>query len=482
MGWDLSVGLPTLIARDTRFGTPNWYFDDPWSWGGMSLVPENANDCATRGACTYRTVPDSSARIFIDQRTGSAAATVTFPSGIVLTYEAVHYDGKTYPASPAGKNFPGTNTDVFAFILSSTRDPKGYLTCFINHHWGDTITGRSAVLAEIRYGSLVKDCKDWGIQVDPSDPKLKKVHRVTLEYGQLSSEGYFAPVSFRFGAPVSFDNILIGIKIYPADEVQDHPDSGYRLDFEGPSYTETRLPRLRAVVEQVWLTGKMEQRTIREFTYGNRNLNFNTEPKLLKLENEQKSPYLSSEYPDSLSGSISRPIRLPQIIGNPSGLFQIGNDQNDQAAPAAGALSEQWNIMDINGDGLLDLITAKESGYGRPAGWPGYETNGEPGPRPIQQQAYINEGIHDGVQSSTKVLLNTTAPGLSRAYNPEAAPETDFTPWIWQEGRGQLRTGMPESISSPEIVRGGVCPPWPNTDTRMWPFYPDDTPMGFPKS
>lgn len=55
IGWDLSVGWPTLIARDTRYGTPTWDYSSPWVWGGAALVQE---PCTPAGDCSYRTAPD----------------------------------------------------------------------------------------------------------------------------------------------------------------------------------------------------------------------------------------------------------------------------------------------------------------------------------------------------------------------------------------------------------------------------------------
>jgi hypothetical protein len=257
VGWDLSVGWPTVIVRDIRFGMPAWGYDSAWLWGDAPLVSTDANGCgAQTGVCSYRVAPDALATIHIDLRS-STTATVTLVSGVVLTYEPVRYDGTTYPAASLG-----AETDVFAFLLRSVKTPNGYLTCFKNKHWGDTVSGRVAVLEEITYGASLKDCA--------APPSANQFHKVTFEYIDPTSLGdaYFAPVSYRFGAPVAFNNLLTAVSIFAADfsasaTVPTH-QATYRLDYEPASAPETRLPRLAAVTQEtpppVSLT-----RTLRQF-------------------------------------------------------------------------------------------------------------------------------------------------------------------------------------------------------------------------
>ena len=67
VGWDLSVGWPTLIARDTRFGTPSWTLSSAWVWGASPLVVTDASraQCELTGACHYRVAPDNLAAVTI---------------------------------------------------------------------------------------------------------------------------------------------------------------------------------------------------------------------------------------------------------------------------------------------------------------------------------------------------------------------------------------------------------------------------------
>jgi hypothetical protein len=125
IGWDLSVGWPAVISRDPRFGTPIWNYASPWMWGGMALVPEDRATCENDGICKYRTAPDSLARIEMNQSKdpNAARALVRLPSGVLLTYEAVHYDGTEYPSAPSAPADPQKAriyTDVFTYILNWT--------------------------------------------------------------------------------------------------------------------------------------------------------------------------------------------------------------------------------------------------------------------------------------------------------------------------------------------------------------------------
>lgn len=480
VGWDLSTGWPSLIARDTRFGTPTWDYGSPWVWGGAPLVAENPTNCQMKGICAYRTAPDSLSIITINQVKNTAEATVILPSGVRLFYEAVHYDGKTYPVAPPG------DTDVFAYLLKSVQDPNGYQTLFCNHHWGDQKTGRSAVLKEIRYGASLNGASlnDASLTDCDTAVKPKSVHRIEIDYVDPLDPnfgGYFAPFSFRMGARVSVNNLLTNIRIYAADGDQFHPESGYRFEYQDALSTETRLPLLKAVYQQVFPNGNKQERRIRQFTYGKRLDTFSPNPTVIDLGLN------TDEFPSSLSGSVSRPVRLPYLINNPNGIFQTGNDQIEKDAPAASILTKQWNLMDFNGDGLLDMLVADEKGMPQRAGsegpWPTYELNDDPGTRPAEQWVYINEGITGNRLLTSKVLLDTsTDPStalLTNSYPLKVSDPADRlrveTNWIWQEGRGQTRIGMPQSVTSPEIYQGGCPAIEPGSDTRLWPFLPDNT-------
>ena len=206
VGWDLSVGWPTLIARDTLLGTPTWNLNSAWIWGGHPLVSVAPTGCSEQNApCAYRTAPDSLARITIDPRSASATAEVTLPSGIVLSYNPIRYDGSTYPSAPFG-----AATNVFAFVLASVKTPNGYLTCFLSTHAGDAVFGRVTVLSEILYGPPLRDCA--------SPPVSNALHRITFDYVDPTVPGldYAASMSYRFGVPVSFNNLLKAVTVHIA--------------------------------------------------------------------------------------------------------------------------------------------------------------------------------------------------------------------------------------------------------------------------
>ena len=463
VGWDLSVGWPTLISRDTRYGTPTWDYASPWIWGGAPLVPEDKTNCDRSGICTFRTSPDSLSIITMNQNSATAAATVTFPSGVRLNYEAIHYDGKRYPGAPAG-----AATDVFAFVLKSADDLNGYRSCFINHHWDDTQTGRVTVMEEIRYGRVGTDC-DPNTHIPSS-----QFFRVVVNYTDSTAIGYYAPVSYRFGAPISLNNLLGEIDIYPFDWKEFTPYTSYVLNYESPADTpEMRQPRLKSVSQRSFSDGAIEERSLRQFKYGNRLSEFVSTPVLLDLGRD------ATELPLSLAGLESRPMRLSHIDASGS-LTELGYDQNDRNAPVSWALTKQWSQTDVNGDGLVDTLVADEKGPD--VNWETYETTDIPLLRPAEQWAYINEGIVGNKQISSRVVLTTTATlGSGSLHNPEedgvAQDGVDYTRWIWQDGRGKTRTGMPQSVTSREIPDSGLCPPFEvGKDTRIWPFFPDGAP------
>src|SRR5258708_37907422 len=51
-GWDISVGWPTLIIRDTRNGTPSWSYGDAWLFGSTPLVSTAPGGCQS-SRCDY---------------------------------------------------------------------------------------------------------------------------------------------------------------------------------------------------------------------------------------------------------------------------------------------------------------------------------------------------------------------------------------------------------------------------------------------
>jgi RHS repeat-associated protein len=412
--------------------------------------------------------------IQLDQRSATAAASVTLPSGTVLKYEPVRYDGTTYPAAPAGRA-----TDVFAYLLAEARTTNGYLTCYHHKHWlNNANEGRLPVVDEIRYGPALKSCA-----APPSD---EQTHRIELSYIDPTVRGYFSQTSHRFGAITSFNNLLTSVRTFAADFSTSATSAVQQASFNLAYYealnSETRMPLLSEIVQQSTPPGRLPNtRTLRRFTYGSRLPIFDPTPKLLELGSD------ATEWPESLAGSVTRAVRQPGILGNPNGALYPGDDQLSCgslglagcAAPPAHTVTREWSITDFNGDGLLDTLVADEKG---PTGsWPTFENNSNPGPRPAQQWALINEGIQAGALASTKVILKTGVPALTDASLatpplwPFAAGSPGFSRWIWQEGVGQTRTGMPLSVTSPEIRKGGNCPPGLGEDTRLWPYLPDDT-------
>ena len=107
------------------------------------------------------------------------------------------------------------------------------------------------------------------------------------------------------------------------------------------------------------------------------------------------------------------------------------------------------------------------------------------GERTAQQEILINHGIAGGSLSTSRSRVNSHAPTLeanyawvptSRGSVPIAGAPNAFTSWIWLEGRGQTRTGMPTTVTAPEIANPApACPPTQGQDTRLWPVYPDGT-------
>jgi hypothetical protein len=394
VGWDLSSSWPSLIARDTRFGTPTWDLDGPWLWGGAPLVLSTVpGACAAQPGPCYRTAPDSLAMVVIDARVVDASgasvvpfATVTMPTGVVLHYEALRYDGAAYPAAP-----PGSQTDVFAFVLSSAVDPNGYRTCYLNQRWpnanqpGHTNYGRVAVLKEIVYGREISDCAQL--------PPIQRIHHLVFEYDDPLASGYFSLLSYRFGAAVSFNNLLRSIEVLAADSGASAPalQARYNLVYEPASATETRLARLEKVIQE----SAGQTRTLRRFAYGSRNIQFDAVPLLADIGPDAR------DFPESLSGTETRPMRMVNLFSN---LLKPGLDQPDVAAPASHAVTRQWGLLDLNGDALLDTVVADERGAEPAQPWATFEGTIPPGAKPPQQWVYLNEGITNGTPNGAVAL------------------------------------------------------------------------------
>lgn len=463
VGWDLSVGWPMIIARDTRFGTPEWRRNSSWLWGSSALVSVEPALCAQRGVCRYRFAPDSLATAAIDLAATPPTAEVVLPDGVILEYSSVAYDGQSYPDAPTVE--PASDgTNVMAFVLRSATDSNGYKACFFHRHFGDKDRGRAAVLEEITYGPSVKDCSAL--------PHGNSRHSVSLFYGNAGGLGYAVPFTMRFGAPVTFGSVLQRILIKALGVEQREVN----LAYEPATATETRRPRLKEITETAIPGGdraKQEMRTLRWFAYGNRKAKFGV-PQVLDLGPVAEAP------PPSLSGSISRPVRHRTWFGNPNGLFQKGADQSDDAAPPAHTTTAQWSLQDINGDGLVDTLVTEERGLDpkQPFGWT-YESESPRSPRPNQQLIILNEGIVGSKLASSRVHLGTDVTAFEKDFSPGTLAPGGFSRWIWPEGRGLLRAGMPTFVTMPELSNSVNCPPVnPGEDTRQWPILPDGTLAG----
>ncbi len=476
-GWDLSAGWPASIVRDVRFGTPEWKRGSAWLWGANPLVPANNPQCAwsvgtgLTGDCTYRfrVAPDALTAITIDLTAAHEHATAHLPNGTTVEYESVSYGGD-FPQLPAGAETP-----VLQFRLSSVVDRNGYLTCFAYELLTsqEKQQGIVAGLQAILYGpppSQVHSCAD--VEANSSS------HRITFSYVDRVQRGFFSSWTLRFGARIAFRKLLERITTYAnGADVQD----SFVLAYDGRT-SETKRPRLVKIVQQILNSQGQEQdsRILRTFAYGDRS------PSYANAEVLDLGPLGS--FPDSLSGSVGRPIRRASLLGDPNGLFQPGQDQDSDAAPLTHATTEQWGFIDLNGDGLPDWQWGIEKGSDRL--WNTFETSPPPfGPqmdvsqRPVQQKVIINDGVADMKLASSVAQIDSHAPLLETSYFPaptnrSSVPIGGFTSWIWGEGRGQTRTGMPVSVSGAEIMNPAPppgCPHQSGQDPRIWPTYPDGT-------
>ena len=475
-GWDLSVGYPMAIARDVRFGTPQWTRGSAWVLGTTPLIPSNEPGCnldpasaTLSGDCRYefRTAPDTLGSVEIVMAAGREAASAHLANGSTLEYEPILYDGAAFPPAPAG-----AETKLFGFRLSSVVDRNGYRICFYykaapsaaptlgvidpNSHWGE-----ATVLERVAYGPR----PDAG---DCTSSAFAAGHHINFQYMNLAPE-YFHTWTMRFGAPVTFNSLLYEIDVYAAGATS--PQDAFSLSFAG-SDSEMHRPLLTQISQTVPL---QPSRVLRVFSYGKRNLQFG-DVSVVELG--------TGAFPESLAGSISRPVRHQNLLNDAFGLFQRGWDQVSDASPWVHATTQQWMFADINGDGLPDIQWGDETGTNQT--WTTFETSNSSTPRPAQQKVLINEGLVGARLATTSTDINShansgDAHSLETLYPswPEKGPDAGFTPWYWGEGRGETRTGMPISVSAPEIARViTACTPVilkPGTDLRIWPVYPDGT-------
>lgn len=519
VGWDFSVGYPMSIMRDVRFGTPQWKFNANWLWGSTPLVRLNPTTCADK--CDYRTAPESLVSVTIDLSNPfpddgqpppppRERATVHLPNGTTLDYEPIYYDGESYPAAPAG-----ADTSVFGFRLYSVTDRNGYKACFKYREPESQQQmdeqrnfGRVAPLEQVTYGPSRSDLRTKDCNMIFADQNWRQdwhhidIENDTLTDHTLTDQSYFSSWTLRFGAPVKFNDLVIKISLYVRGSSQ--PQDEYILEYYPASETETRRPLLKTIGHRVPLPNADAQspfnttdKTVRAFKYGRRSPDYGT-PQIVAIGT-------LGSVPASLAGSVTRPIRRESPFDNPGGLFQVGHDQDSDAAPLSHATTEQWAFIDINGDGLPDIQWGKEQGFD--GGQWTFETGVPAAPvlvedpsslavpgrpafvpinnRPAEQKIVINNGITDSRRTTSASAIKFQASSLERDYVPvltrrDTVP-TGFTSWLWGEGRGQTRTGMPVAISAPEIANPAIaCPRNSDTDPRRWPLYPDGS-IAIPK-
>src|SRR5262249_11728135 len=383
-------------------------------------------------------------------------ATVRMPNGTTLDYEAILYDGTSYPNAPAG-----AETQVFGFRLVSAVDHNGYRTCLRyrppappaatpangmpdpSGHWGD-----STLLAQIDQGPRPN-------QGDCTAGAFQSAHAIKFHYGELRNDAaprFFRTFSLKFGALTSFNSLLDEISVWVAGAPA--PQDTFLLEYDSQS-SETQRPLLTRISQRVPTSPSGATTTtplVRMFASGLR------DPQIVASELMELGP--RGSVPDSLAGTISRPIRRANPLAN-SDLFQSGPDQTTDAAPPAHATTEQWLLSDINGDGLPDILWSDEKGTAR--SWPTFESSEPSTPRPAQQQVLINEGIVGSRLALSPRQINShansaDAQSLETLYASTSAFLSGFTPWFWAEGRGNTRTGMPVSVSAPEIPNViGAC-------------------------
>jgi RHS repeat-associated protein len=478
VGWDLSVGFPTAIMRDIRFGTPIWSFGAPWMWGSTPLVRTDDSTPKCK-RCRYRTAPDTLTEIVIDLSTGGATAeraTINLPNGTSLDYEPVYFDGTTNPAAPAG-----SDTNVFGFRLVSAVDRNGFRMCFSFHDYHDVSRGQMFVLSEISYGTQAVAASCAAILTSPTR------HRVTFEYVDAAQQGFAATWTLKYGSPVTFGSLLQSIYVYANGSDQ---QDWFLLVHDGQTSITAR-PRLSRIDQIVNLpNGAQGRRAVRAYRYGDRTLQFDVEG-IVELTGDVV------RFPPSVAGSVSRPMRRPDPFDNPLGIGQLGQDVPTSLAPLTHATTEQWSLTDMNADGLADFFWAREKGVDPSvADWSTFETaplnTVRFSDRPAQQVVFANEGIIGAQIHASRIQVKSGAPDLENAYppglpdlhaTPVQPPIDGFSPWYWGDGNGMTRTGMPVSVSGAEIFNGApTCPLDKDQDSRLWPRYPDGTDRRSPGS
>ena len=292
-------------------------------------------------------------------------ATVHLPNGTTLDYEPINYEGSNYPAPPAG-----AQTGVLGFRLAKVTDRNGYKTCLRYRvpQGSDRIEaqrnrGAVASLEEVAYGlppSAAATCADIFASADR--------HSIRFEYQLLSDANFYATWTLRFGAPVSFDDLLTRIVITPRRAQR--PQDEFILPYYPSDTNDTRRPLLKEIRQQVPVSGAYASnltsgsnltstRIVRSFAYGKRDTQFS--------QSEVIDIGAPNSVPESLAGCVSRPVRRASLLQNPNGIFQTGQDQDSDAAPITHATTEQWAFLDSNGDGLPDLQWGRESGFAKDA-------------------------------------------------------------------------------------------------------------------
>jgi RHS repeat-associated protein len=395
------------------------------------------------------------------------SARVQLATGTTLQYQPIIYDGVHNPAAPAGND-----TAVLAFRLESVTDSNGFRSCFTYQDFNDTKFGKIGVLKEIDYGPtpITGGC---------ASPAFHSVHSIVFDYADMEQAGYFAAWTLRFGAPVKFGSLLKKVTVIAAGKKQDE----FALVHEGTT-TETRQPRLVRIEHAVQdASGKPKTRVERTYRYGERKAQFDG-GSIVELPDNLRDLHT---FPDSIAGTVTRPMLRQDVIDNPLGAGQIGQDTGG-FAPVTTATTEQWALTDINGDGLPDFLWSKEKGADPTVPeWStfgvGLDKSPQSSDRPAQQAVILNEGIAGGRLATTTQFINFRAPSLETRYIP-GAPDPDatpvsppvdgFSPWFWADGNGMTRTGMPVSVSAGEISNPApACPLGDGQDSRLWPRYPD---------
>jgi hypothetical protein len=138
-------------------------------------------------------------------------------------------------------------------------------------------------------------------------PAFRSMHRIVFTYVDMVKSGFFETWTLRFGAPVSFNSLLSRVSVIAKGKLQEE----FLLVHEG-ARSETRRPRLTRIdqVTKDPMNPAWKTRSLRAFTYGDRNMHFGNavgEPDLVDI-----GPL--GTFPDSLTGTVSRPIRRASLL------------------------------------------------------------------------------------------------------------------------------------------------------------------------